>query len=202
MTMYDRIKMLRIQNNLTQEDVAKQLGYQNRSMISHIEKGEIDLPQSKIVAFAELFHVTPVYLLFGNSPDTVHVNKRVPLIGSIACGVPITADQNIIDNIPLPSGVQADFALRCKGDSMAPTILDRDIVYIRKQPTVENGQIAAVVLATGADWAEATLKRVYTRENSIQLVAENRAYEPILISPDEIHKVFIAGLAVAIHREL
>lgn len=202
MTTYERIRMLRLQNHMTQEDVAKHMGYDSRSMISHIEKGKVDLPQSKIIAFAELFHVTPLYLMYGGPSERTEPTKSVPLIGVIACGVPITAEQNAIDSIPLPRGIQADFALRCKGDSMAPTILNGDVVYIRKQPAVENGQIAAVIFNRTADWAEATLKRVYTAGKTIQLVAENREYEPIVISSDESEQIAIAGLAVALHREL
>lgn len=202
-TMYDRIKMLRLQNGLTQLEASQKLGYTSPSTISRIEKGEIDLPQSKIQAFADLLGVSVTYLLYGTTEiGKVNPARKVPLIGSIACGKPITAEQNIIDNVVLPSGVHADFALRCKGNSMSPTINNGDIVYIRQQPTVENGQIAAVILYDDAEEAEATLKRVYTKGNVLQLVAENRDYDPIFVTPDESERIIIAGLAVAIHREL
>ena len=202
MTIYDRIRTLRIEKGLTQEDVAKALGYNTRSTISRIEKGEVDLQRSKIAAFAELFGVSPIYLMYGKVPEPDQkAVKSIPLIGYIACGRPITAEENVIDKIVLPYGIQADFALRCKGDSMSPIISDGDIVFIRQQPVVDNGQIAAVVIADTTDWAEATLKRVYTRGNVVQLVAENRAYDPIIIS-NEDKNVTLAGRAVAVLHQL
>lgn len=202
MNMYDRIRSLRVQQGLTQEDVAKALGYNTRSTISRIEKGEIELPQPKIEAFAKVLGVTPIYLMFGPVQDVPETIKKVPLIGSIACGKPILAETNIIDKIVLPSGVQADFALRCKGNSMAPTIADGDIVYIRQQPIVENGQIAAVVIPNCTDWAEATLKRVYYNGDVIQLVADNREFTPIFLTKEEQERLIIAGRAVAVHHPL
>lgn len=201
MTIYDRIRTLRIEKGLTQEDAAKALGYNNRSTISRIEKGEVDLPRTKIMAFAELLGVSPIYLMYGRLPDTAQNVKCVPLIGYIACGRPITADENVIDKIVLPHGIQADFALRCKGDSMSPIIHDGDLVFIRQQPVVDNGQIAAVVIADSTDWAEATLKRVYTNGEMVQLVAENRAYDPIVFHSGDA-KVTLAGRAVAVLHQL
>lgn len=202
MTANERIKNIRIQKGMTQEEVAKAMGYNTRSTISRIEKGEIDLQQSTIMKFAEVFGVTPIYLLFGAATETPDTTKKVPLIGSIACGKPIMAETNIIDKIVLPSGIQADFALRCKGDSMYPTISDGDIVYIRQQPTVENGQIAAVVIANETDWAEATLKRVYKKGDVVQLVADNRQYDPIFLAKNDQERLIIAGRAVAVHHSL
>lgn len=83
--------------------------------------------------------------------------KKVPLIGTIACGTPILAVENIECDVDMPENIRADFALRCKGDSMIDAhIYDGDIVYIRKQPIVDNGEIAAVIIDD-----EATLKRFY-----------------------------------------
>ena len=203
MTVYERIKSLRVQKGLTQEDVAKALGYNTRSTISRIESGDIDLPQSKLEAFARYLGVSPIFLLFGAPENKVEISKKIPLVGNIACGKPILAETNIIDNIVLPNGIQADFALRCHGNSMSPTINDGDIVYIRQQPVVENGQIAAVVFTNNiTDWAEATLKRVYSKNGILQLVADNKDYDPIIIPKEEREIVLIAGKAVAVHREL
>lgn len=202
MNMHERIKQLRLQKGLTQEDVSKALGYTTRSTISRIEKGEIELSQPKIEAFARLLGVTPIYLMLGPVADTPESFRKVPLIGSIACGKPITAEENIIDKIALPSGVQADFALRCRGSSMSPTVNDGDIVYIRQQPVVEDGQIAAVVFTSCTDWAEATLKRVYQKGDVLQLVADNRDFPPMFISKEDRNRIIIAGRAVAVHHPL
>ena len=118
----------------------------------------------------------------------------VPLLGEIACGDPILAEQNIADQIPVPEHIKgADFALTCKGDSMINArIHDGDIVYIRQQPEVENGEIAAVLIEN-----EATLKRVRRFDNKIVLYPENPNYEPLIFSGEEMSEIKILGKAIA-----
>ena len=124
---------------------------------------------------------------------------RVPLVGRIACGQPILAEEHIEDYVDMPRHINADFALECHGDSMTGAgIQDGDIVYIRKQPTVENGQIAAVVI----DGDEATLKRFYRDENKVILSAENPAYAPFIYVDDEINSIRIVGRAVGFTHRL
>lgn len=120
--------------------------------------------------------------------------RNIPLIGEIACGDPILAEQNIADHVPVPEHIHgADFALTCKGDSMINArIFDGDIVYIHQQPEVENGQIAAVLIGS-----EATLKRVYKHADKLVLNPENPAYEPLVLSGAELEDVKIIGKAVA-----
>ncbi|MCD8331513.1 MAG: hypothetical protein LUB63_03135 [Oscillospiraceae bacterium] len=120
--------------------------------------------------------------------------KQIPLVGQIACGTPILAEQNIIDYVDLPHHISADYALTCKGDSMIGVgVQDGDLVYIRQQEQVENGQIAAVTV----DQDEATLKRFYLKKNILSLIAENPQYEPQIFVGEEINRVKIEGLAVA-----
>ena len=124
--------------------------------------------------------------------------RTVPLIGTIACGTPILANENVEMDIPLPDNIMADFCLQCKGDSMINArIFDGDVVFIRQQPTVENGQIAAVLIDDTADVAEATLKRVYIYEDKIMLVAENAQYPPMSFDKEQMNSVRIIGKAVA-----
>ena len=119
--------------------------------------------------------------------------KRIPLIGTIACGEPLLAVENIEGEVDVPEHIRADFALRCKGDSMINArIFDGDIVYIRQQPTVENGQIAAVLIGD-----EATLKRVRLFDDHISLEPENSMYRPIVYWNGDMVSVRILGLAVA-----
>ncbi len=119
--------------------------------------------------------------------------KVIPLLGDIACGEPILAEENIDDYIKLDKDILADFALRCKGDSMINArIFDGDIVYIRQQPDVENGEIAAVLIDN-----EATLKRVYKYPHRIELRAENPTIKPFEYSDDEMNNIHILGKAVA-----
>lgn len=119
--------------------------------------------------------------------------RKIPLVGTIACGTPILAQENVEDEVDIPTHIHADFALRCKGDSMINArIFDGDIVYIRKQDTVENGEIAAVLIDD-----EATLKRVRLFDDHIVLEPENPQYRPIVYWCEEMNSVHIIGKAVA-----
>ena len=121
------------------------------------------------------------------------VMRKVPLVGSIACGTPILAEENLDGAVEAPDHVHADFALRCKGDSMINArIFDGDIVYIRQQETVEHGEIAAVLVGD-----EATLKRVYMYDDCISLEAENPRYKPMVYRGEDMNAVRILGKAVA-----
>ncbi len=118
---------------------------------------------------------------------------KVPLIGRIACGQPITAEENVEGLVDAPKNARCDFALRCEGDSMIDAgISEGDVVFIRSQPEVNNGQIAAVRIGD-----EATLKRVYWNGKVLQLLPENRSYPPLVFSGQELEQIHIEGLAVA-----
>ena len=202
--IYQRIKMRREELGLSQEALAKRMGYKSKSSINKIEMGINDIPQSKVLAFARALNTTTAYLMgddnsreinsippgFEPLPKTV---KR-PLVGSIACGELITAEQNIEDYVDVPETMRCDFCLRCKGDSMVEAgIHDGDVVYIHIQPEVENGQIAAVRID-----GEATLKRVFWDDDNrvLQLVPANSAYMPKVYSGPALDSVHIEGLAV------
>lgn len=127
-------------------------------------------------------------------PETV----RLPVIGAIACGSPITAEENVQDYADVPATARADFCLLCKGNSMIDAgICDGDIVYIHKQETVENGQIAAVRVDN-----EATLKRFYFDGNKVTLLPANASYAPMIFVGDEINTVHIEGLAVGFYHKM
>lgn len=121
----------------------------------------------------------------------------VPVVGRIACGTPILAEQNIECEVCVPSRWRASFALVCKGDSMEPKIHDGDLVAIRKQPEVENGEIAAVRIGE-----EATLKRVYKREGFLELRPENSNYESIILIGEKMAEATIEGKAVGLCRDI
>lgn len=119
--------------------------------------------------------------------------KKIPLLGTIACGEPILATENIDKYIEMPESVGGTFALKCKGDSMINAhIFDGDVVYIREQPNVENGEIAAVLIGD-----EATLKRVYKYPSKVVLRPENPLYNDITYAEEEMNDVRILGKAVA-----
>ena len=207
-TLYDRIRSRRTELGLTVEELAHKMGYKDKSSISKIENGKADIPQSKIAAFADALETTPAYLMgweeqpapqkpippFRPLPEMV----QVPLIGTIACGTPITAEQNVKSYIGIPAAWHADFALECHGDSMAPTICDGDVVCIRSQPEVEQGQIAAVRIGE-----EATLKHFYRQGDVVSLIADNPAVcPPMVFAGQELEEMAIEGLAVGYCRGL
>lgn len=198
--LYENIRRLRNEQGMTQVDLADAAGYTSPSMIAKIEKGVVDLPLTKVETFARIFGVSAGelmgwdYPLEDSAPDNVLPlpnMKTVPLVGTIACGEPILAVENVEGNVSVPENVHADFALRCKGDSMTGArINDGDLVFIRQQPTVDDGQIAAVQIGD-----DATLKRVYHSGKTLVLQAENPAYKPIIVDGDSTVRVL--GLAVA-----
>lgn len=202
MKTHENIKLLREKMGLSQEELALKVGYKDRSSIAKIEAGLVDLAQSKIAAFASALSVTPAQLMGISDTDNVTSipniipmpeMQKIPLLGSIACGAPILAEDHIEEYIDIPKHIPADFALICKGDSMINArIFDGDTVYIRQQEEVENGQIAAVLIDT-----EATLKRVQLYEDHISLEPENPQYRPIVLWGEEMNTVRILGKAVA-----
>lgn len=121
----------------------------------------------------------------------------VPLVGRIACGQPITAEENVEGHVSIPAAWHATFTLLCEGDSMEPRIKDGDLVAIRSQPQVENGEIAAVRIDH-----EATLKHVYLYSDKIVLQPENPNYAPIVKVGEEMNDVAIEGKAVGLCRGL
>lgn len=168
----------------------------SQSGLSSIISGQVSPKENTLQAIAKALGCTVSELIGEIAPDIVRmIPHAIPVIGDIACGEPILAEQNIEGYADLPEGVHADFALRCKGDSMTPTFLNGDLVLIRRQPEVENGQIAAVSIN-----GEATLKHVYMRESGLMLVADNPSYEPILAVPESDRQIIIHGLAVGYIR--
>ena len=198
-TIGSRIRYRREELGLSQDELGKKLGYKSRSSINKIELDQRNLTQSKIKAIADALETTPAYIMGWEGPESaipagfqpIPPMKKIPLVGQIACGEPITAEENIEDYVTSLHAWHADFALKCIGDSMEPKIKDGDIVAIRKQPTVENGQIAAVRIDT-----EATFR--------IRLILQpsNPDYEPIVLVGEEINRVAIEGKAVGLCRDL
>lgn len=208
MDTHEIIKYYREKLGLSQSALADLTGYKDRSSIAKIESGGVDLPQSKIALFAKAFHISPAQLMgIEGAPETYPSNiiplpstYKVPLVGTIACGQPIPAIEDADEIVETPDGVRADFALRCQGDSMINArIFDGDIVYIRKQEEVENGQIAAVRIGD-----EATLKRVYynPENNRIVLRPCNPMYQDMVYAEEELNSIEILGLAVAFFSQV
>ena len=204
MELYQRIKKRREELGLSQEELAKKMGYKSRSSINKIEMGENDIPQSKIIHFARALNTSPAYLMGWTEEinDLLQFDnifpietKKFPLLGEIACGKPIFAEEDRESYVETGTDIKADFCLKCKGDSMVNArIHDGDIVFIRKQSIVENGEIAARIVDN-----EATLKRVYyyPEKSKLCLNAENPKYSPLVYVGDELNNIRILGKAIA-----
>lgn len=191
------IKKLRTERGYSQEELGALLGVQ-RAAVQKWECGTVkNLKRETIKKLSEIFNVPPSsfidddYTSYDNIITFPKMN-RIPLVGTIACGTPVLASENLDGEVSVPEDINADFALRCKGDSMIDArIYNGDIVYIRQQPTVENGEIAAVLIDD-----EATLKRVYISDNTITLVACNSKYQPFVYTGKQLNDIRILGKAV------
>lgn len=194
----DNIRYLRKRAGYSQQQLAKKLNIKQAS-VSNWESGKTT-PDTKFLSnLMDIFGVS-MDDLFSDEPrrelDSIRVIRNaIPIVGEIACGTPITAEQNIEGYADIPDGIHADFALRCKGDSMNPTFLDGDLVLIRQQPEVENGQIAAVSID-----GETTLKHFYRYPDGLHLTADNPAFPPIYAPVSSDREIIIHGLAVGYTR--
>lgn len=202
MTTGQRMKNRRKAIGLSAEKVAEILGV-SPATIYRYENGDIEkVPGDRLGPIASALQTTPAYLMgwTDGDRDALPANvipmpemRKIPLVGTIACGEPILAEENIEEYISIPKHIKADFALTCKGDSMINArIFDGDIVYIRQQDTVESGEIAAVLIDN-----EATLKRVRLFDDHISLEPENPMYKPFVYWNEEMNSVRILGKAVA-----
>ena len=207
MELQDVIKTRRAELGLTLDQVASACGV-GKSIVAKWERGEVkNIRRDNLASLSDVLRVSPLVLMgreelysqneeyipdgFIPMPDMA----GVPLVGRIACGEPITAEQNVEGVVSVPSQWRSDFALLCKGDSMEPSIKDGDLVAIHIQPMVENGEVAAVRIDN-----EATLKHVYLYPNYIELRPENPAYQSIIKIGEEMNEVKIEGKAVGLCR--
>lgn len=207
--LYKNIKRRRQQLKMTQTDLALKMGYADKSMIAKIEKGNVDLPQSKILAFANVLETTPGELMGwdyeADSTETVdNIYKldkiKLPMLGKVACGEPIFADEDRESYIMIGTDIGADFCLQCQGDSMINArIHDGDIVFVKKTDIVENGEIAVVIIDD-----EATLKRFfyYREQNLVILKPENPKYQDIILTGEQLNQVRVIGRAVAFQSDV
>ena len=209
-TFAERLKSLRREKGWSQQRLADELEL-SKSSVNMYERGEREPGFETMEAIADLFNVDMNYL-YGRTDikiadpivlepkkptippgfEPMPKMKKVPLIGSIVCGTPILAQQNIEKMVDVPENIRCDFSLTCHGDSMVDAgIHDKDVVYIRIQPEVENGEIAAVRIDE-----EATLKRVYYSNGALTLMPANPSYPPMIYTGPQLEEVHIEGKAV------
>lgn len=203
--LIQRMKQVMNEKGITQAELSKRTGIR-ASSISDYLNNRYEPKQDKIYLIAEALSVNPGWLSGRDdssaTPKTdpftlkniVPIEKRmVPIIGQIAAGKPILADEHIEAFLPCDTGVQADFGLVVSGDSMiGADIHDGDVVFIRSQPIVDDGQIAAVRIDD-----DATLKRFYKNPDGCTLVSMNPKYPPMVFNSGNCDSIQIIGLAVA-----
>lgn len=209
MNIGERIRNRREELGLTQEELAKKLGYKSRSSVNKVETSR-ELSNKKVRLYADALGTTPAYLMGWTSeekdkiisnifPITTH---KLPVLGEIACGVPKFANEDRESYVDAGTDVKADFCLKANGDSMINArIHDGDIVFIRRQDIVENGEIAAVVVNNDS---EATLKRFYYYQERATLILkpENPAYEDLIFQNEELNEVHVLGKAIAFQSDV
>ena len=193
-TVGDRIRQVRQEQDVTQQELADYIGISKQAVYKYENNIVTNIPTDKVDAIAKRLKVSPAYLMGWEEQPTPKPTspapippgfepmpkmKKIPLIGSIACGEPITAEQNIEKMVDVR-------------DSMVDAgIHDKDVVYIRTQPEVENGEIAAVRID-----GEATLKRVYYNPGTLTLMPANPAYAPMVYTGSQLEEVHIEGKVV------
>ena len=211
-----RLKKLRENAGFTQDAFAKKIGVA-QSTIGMWESGRREPDHETTSRLADFFDVSIDYIvgriddqepLEENTPALPLIDniigietQKIPLLGEIAAGSPIFADEQFECYVEVGAALRADFALRVKGDSMVNArILDGDLVFIRQQPTVSNGEIAAVLIGD-----DATLKRFYREGDVVTLMADNPAYPPVVIRldmADPFAEVRVLGKAVAFQSDV
>lgn len=199
------LKKLRKKKGLKQQDLGNYL-HVSQQAVAKWENGKSEPNLGSVQKLANLFEVSIDYLYTGSESENVYKDvfsvpgvlplpetKKIPLIGNISCVTSVLAVENIDEYIKVNVDTPADFALRFSGDSMINArIFNNDIVFVREQPVVENGDIAAIVIEN-----EVTLKRFYKLDECIELRAENPTYPPIIVPKSKAEGVRILGKAVA-----
>lgn len=187
--MYERFLTILKSKGLTPYKVSKETGVSQATLTSW-KNGAYVPKYDKLKKIADYLGIEVGDITGESARD----NEFVPIIGQIACGSPILAEENVEGYAPRCYGSNADFCLFAKGDSMVGArIYDGDLVFIRKQSMVENGEIAAVLIDDSA-----TLKRVYyyPEQNKLVLNPENPKYEPLVYVGKELEQIEILGKAV------
>ncbi len=206
MKVGERIRMWRTEKGYSIDALGKKLGV-SRQTVYRYENGIItNIPRDKIERMAALFGVSPM-AFFGDAEEVWRMKdifpmraRPIPMLGEIACGEPVYADEEMGRYALVGEDIKADFCLRARGDSMTGArIYDGDIVFVTACDTVENGEIGVVIVED-----EATLKRVYyyPEKQKLILTPENPAYEPLVYLGEELETIKIIGKAVAFQSSL
>ena len=200
----DIIKSKRLELGMTMKELAQKVGV-SEGTISRWESGEIsNMRRNVIVSLAKALNTTPAVLMGWTEPDPNEARGvRIPVLGRVVAGIPIEAITDIIDYEEIPAQMAKSgtyFALQVKGRSMEPTLHEGDVVIVRQQPEVENGEIA-IVLVNGND---ATVKEVKEGPDGLTLIGHNvGVYSPHFYTKEQIQDlpIRIIGKVVELRRK-
>lgn len=205
------LKDLRKREGLSQAELAEILGVSKSTVGMYEQSKRRPHSDALLMRIAGYFGVTIDYLK-GYSPDGVSydfdklglrkvVVKRLPMLGKIACGKPVMCEQQYETVIDASGEINADFCVTAQGDSMINArIMDGDIVFVREQSIVENGEIAVVIVNDD----EVTLKRFYYYPESQRVIlqAENPKYQPMVYDGEQLEHIRVLGKAVAFNSKI
>ena len=194
MEMGVKLKKRRLELGLTLEDVGNLVGV-SKSTVMKWETGFIEnMRRDNVALLAKALRVSPLWIMGMDEPESILSlkTKKVPLLGTIAAGEPIYAYEDCRTYVEVDECLDVDFCLQVKGDSMVDARINNgDVVFVRKQSAVDDGEIAVVLLDN-----EATLKRFYKNNGGIILKPENSNYQPRYYTAEDFAEIKILGKAI------
>ena len=197
-----RLALVMAEKNIKAAELSRLTGI-SKPRLSQYKNGVYVPKADAICAIARALGVSEAYLLGTTDIPEARSGgkyKVLPVVGQIACGYPVFANEEDGGTVYTDADTDADFCLIAKGDSMKDARINSgDTVFIKKAETVNNGEIAAIIIND-----EATLKRIYyyPESSKLMLISENSNYEPMVYSGDELEKIRIIGKAVAFKSEI
>jgi len=194
MEMGGKLKKRRLELGLTLEDVGNLVGV-SKSTVMKWETGFIEnMRRNNVALLAKALRVSPLWIMGMDEPESILSlkTKKVPLLGTIAAGEPIYAYEDCRTYVEVDECLDVDFCLQVKGDSMVDARINNgDVVFVKKQSAVDDGEIAVVLLDN-----EATLKRFYKNNGGIILKPENSNYQPRYYTAEDFAEIKILGKAI------
>ncbi|WP_455485071.1 LexA family protein [Gemella sp.] len=195
------VKKLTEEQNMSMSELSRRVGIA-KSAISRYFNGTRELPLNKIGDFASVLHTTPDYLLGIEYEPQTPQGLKIPVLGTVAAGIPISAVEDILDYEEVPQSWESQgefFALKIKGDSMEPRMESGDVVIVKQQSDANSGD-TVIVLVNGDD---ATCKKLQKTDNGIMLVSTNSKYPPMFYSNEDIRTkpVVILGKVVELRQK-
>lgn len=204
MDIGSRIKKRRKDLGISAEDLARRIGISPATVYRYESNDIANMGADKLSSIAGVLGVNPGYLMGWDEPAPLPPSLRrvesmprvqLPVIGEVAAGTPIMAENQYEAYVEPGAPLRADYVLTVRGDSMAPAYLDGDVIFIREQPDVDDGQIAVVLIDDSV-----TLKHIYHFADGITLVSDNPAYPPMRIDPREHECIRVLGIVVGFQR--